>query len=81
MGIVFKGSFIVLAILFLPGPVSADEAGLITVLCARRDLQALREARDEITVRDVAAASGIKESKLRQLLKSNGRGVAQVNCG
>jgi hypothetical protein len=39
-------SFIVLAgLLFFPGPAPADEAGSIAALCARRDLQAVREAR------------------------------------
>jgi hypothetical protein len=62
--------FIVLAgLLFFPGPAPADEAESIAALCARRDLQALREAQQEMTVRDVAAATGIKESTLRQLLK------------
>ena len=68
------GSFIVLAILFFPGLSPADEAGPIAALCARRDLQALREAQEEMTVRDIAAATGIKESKLRQLLKTNSQG-------
>ena len=66
------GSFIVLAILFFPGPSPADEAGPIAALCARRDLQALREAQEEMTVRDIAAATGIKESKLRQLMAKEG---------
>jgi len=62
-------SFIVLAgLLFFPGPAPADEAS-IAALCARPGLQALREAQEEMTVRDTAAATGIKESTLRQLLK------------
>jgi hypothetical protein len=67
-------AFIVLAgLLFFPGPQPADEAGSIAALCARRDLQAVREARQEMTVRDTAAATGIKELKgqhaqLRRLL-------------
>jgi len=80
LGITFKGFFIALALLFFLGPASADEAGLIAALCARPDLQALREAQEEITVRDVAAASGIKESKVRQLVKANGQGGAWLNC-
>ena len=60
-------SFIVLAgLLFFPGPAPADEAA---ALCARRDLQALREAQEEMTVRDTAAATRLKESTLRQLLR------------
>ena len=43
--------------------------GTFAALCARRDLQALREAQEEMTVRDIAAATGIKDSALRQLLK------------
>jgi hypothetical protein len=80
LGIIFKGFFTVLALLFFLGPASADEAGLIAALCARPDLQALREAQEEITVRDLAAASGIKESKVRQLVKANGQGGAWLNC-
>ena len=69
-------SFVILAfgLLFFPGVAPATEAGPIAASCARRDLQALREAQEEITVRDIAAASGIKETKLRQLLKTNGQG-------
>ena len=63
-------SFIVLAgLLFFPGPAPANEAEPNAALCARRDLQALREAQAEMTVRDIAAATGIKETTLRQLLK------------
>ena len=63
-------SFIVLAgLLFFPGPAPAAEAESIAALCARRDLQGVREAQQEMTVRDTAAATGIKESMLRQLLK------------
>ena len=59
-------SFIALAgLFFFPGPAPAAE----TERCARRDLQALREAQEEMTVRDIAAATGIKDSALRQLLK------------
>jgi transcription initiation factor TFIIIB Brf1 subunit/transcription initiation factor TFIIB len=62
--------FIVLAgLLFFPGPAPAAETEPLAALCARRDLQALKEAQQEMTVRDVAAATGIKESTLRQLLK------------
>jgi hypothetical protein len=71
-------SFIVLAgLLFFPGPAPADEAGSIAALCARRDL---REARQEMTVRDTAAATGIKESTLRQLLKGLGK-EGEIRCG
>jgi predicted transcriptional regulator of viral defense system len=71
-------SFIVLAgLLFFPGPASADEAA---ALCARRDLQAVREAQQEMTVRDTAAATGIKESTLRQLLKGLGN-EGEIRCG
>jgi predicted transcriptional regulator of viral defense system len=70
-------SFIVLAgLLFFPGPAPADEAA---ALCARRDLQALREAQQEMTVRDTAAATGIKESTLRQLLKGLGK-EGEIKC-
>jgi hypothetical protein len=63
-------SFIVLTgLLFFPGPAPANEAEPTAALCARRGLQALREAQQEMTVRDIAAATGIKESTLRQLLK------------
>lgn len=74
-------SFIALiGLLFFPGPAPAAETEPIAALCARRDLQALREAHEEMTVRDIAAATGIKESALRQLLK----GVAkegEIRCG
>jgi hypothetical protein len=63
-------SFIVLAgLLLFPGPVPGAETESIAALCARPGLQALREAQEEMTVRDVAAATGINESTLRQLLK------------
>jgi hypothetical protein len=58
----------------------SDEAGSIAALCARRDLQAVREARQEMTVRDTAAATGIKESTLRQLLKGLGN-EGEIRCG
>ena len=62
--------FIVLAgLLLFPDPTPAAETESITALCARPGLQALREAQEEMTVRDTAAATGIKESTLRQLLK------------
>jgi hypothetical protein len=74
-------SFIALVgFLFFPGPAPAAETEPIAALCARRDLQALREAHEEMTVRDIAAATGIKESALRKLLK----GVAkewEIRCG
>jgi hypothetical protein len=74
-------SFIALAgLLFFPGPAPAAGTEPIAALCARSDLQALREAQKEMTVRDIAAATGIKESALRQLLK----GVAkegEMRCG
>jgi hypothetical protein len=74
-------SFIVLAgLLFFPGRAPADEAGSIAALCARRDLQAVREARQEMTVRYTAAATGIKESMLRQLLKGLGN-EGRIRCG
>jgi len=60
--------FIVLAgLLLFPGPAPAAETEPIAALCARPRL--LREAQEEMTVRDTAAATGIKESTLRQLLK------------
>jgi hypothetical protein len=61
-------SIILAGLLFFPVPAPADEADPIAALCARRDLQALREAQEETTVRDTAAAIGIKEITLRQLL-------------
>jgi hypothetical protein len=63
-------SFMVFAslLLFFRGPVSADETEPFAALCARRDLQALREAQQEMIVRDIAAATGIMESTLRKLL-------------
>ena len=74
-------SFIALAgLLFFPGPAPAAAAEPIASLCARRDLQVLREAQEEMTVRDIAAATGIKESAPHQLLK----GVAkegEIMCG
>ena len=74
-------SFIALAgLLFFPGPAPAAETEPIASLCARLNLQALREAQEEMTVRDIAAATGIEESALRQLLK----GVAkegEIMCG
>jgi hypothetical protein len=61
--------FIVLAgLLLFPDPTPAAEKP-ITALCARPGLQALREAQEEMTVRDTAAATGINERTLRQLLK------------
>jgi hypothetical protein len=72
--------FIVLAgLLLFPGPAAADEAGSIAALCARRDLRAVREAQQEMTVRDTAAATGIKESTLRQLLKGLGK-EGEIRC-
>jgi IclR-like helix-turn-helix domain-containing protein len=63
-------SFIVLAgLLLFPGPVPGAETESIAALCARPGLQALREAQEEMTVRDTAAATGINESTLHQLLK------------
>jgi hypothetical protein len=62
--------FIVLAgLLFFPGLTPAAETEPVAALCARPALQALRGAQEEMTVRDTAAATGIKESTLRQLLK------------
>ena len=49
-------------------------------LCARRDFQAAREVQQEMTVRDTAAATGIKESTLRQLLKDLGK-QGEIRCG
>src|SRR5262249_8653821 len=58
--------FIVLAgISFFPGPAPAAEREPLAALCARRDLRELKEAQQEMTVRDVAAATGINESTLR----------------
>jgi IclR helix-turn-helix domain len=62
-------SIILAGLLFFPVPAPAAEVEPITALCARPGLQALREAQEEMTVRDTAAATGIKESTLRQLLK------------
>jgi Helix-turn-helix domain len=77
----FLTSFMVLAgLLFFPGPAPANEVESIAALCARRDLQAVREARQEMTVRDTAAATGIKESTLRQLLKGLGN-EGEIRCG
>ena len=62
--------FIVLAGLLLfsdPTPAAATEP--IAAICARPGIQALREAQEEMTVRDTAAATGIKKSSLRQLLR------------
>ena len=62
--------FIVLAgLLLFPGPAPAGEREPVAALCARPGLQALRQAQEEMTVKDTAAAIGIKESTLRQLLK------------
>ena len=62
--------FIVLAgLLLFPGPTPAAEREPTAALCARPGLQVLREAQREMTVRDTAAATGIKESTLRQFLK------------
>jgi hypothetical protein len=73
-------SFIFLAgLLFFPGPAPANEAESIAALCARRELQAVRKAQQEMTVRDTAAATGIKESKLR-LLKDLGK-EGEIRCG
>jgi hypothetical protein len=49
-------------------------------LCARRDFQAIREAQQEMTVRDTAAATGIKESTLRQLQKGLSK-EGETRCG
>jgi uncharacterized protein YjiS (DUF1127 family) len=75
-------TFIVLAgLLFFPGPAPANEAESIAALCARRNLQALREAQEEMTVRDTAAATGIKESTLRQLLLKGLAKEGGIRCG
>jgi uncharacterized protein YjiS (DUF1127 family) len=75
-------TYIVLAgLLFFPGPAPADEAESIAALCARRNLQALREAQEEMTVRDTAAATGIKESTLRQLLLKGLAKEGGIRCG
>jgi len=76
-------SFMVLAslLLFFPGQVSADETEPFAALCARRDLQALREAQQEMTVRDIAAATGIMESTLRKLLLKGSAKEAGIRCG
>ena len=72
--------FIVLAgLLLFPGPTPAAETEPIAALCARPGLQALREAQEEMTVRDTAAATRIKESTLRQLLKSLGK-EGEIRC-
>ena len=74
-------SFIALAgLLFFPGPAPAAATEPIAALCARRDFQALREAQEEMTVRDIAAATGIKESALRQLLKEVAK-EGEIRCG
>jgi hypothetical protein len=62
-------SIILAGLLFFPVVAPAAETEPIAALCARRDLQAVREAQEEMTVRDTAAATGIKESTLRPLLK------------
>jgi hypothetical protein len=59
--------------------ISANELSTAE-LCARRDLQAIREAQQEMTVRDTAAATGIKESTLRQLLKGLDK-EGEIRCG
>ena len=62
--------FIVLAgLLLFPGLAPAGEREPTAALCARPGLQALRQAQEEMTVRDTAVATGIKESTLRQMLK------------
>jgi hypothetical protein len=62
--------FVVLAgVLLFSAPTLAAETEPIAALCARPGLQALREAQEEMTVRDTAAATGIKKSSLRQLLR------------
>ena len=72
--------FIVLVgLLLFPGPAPAAETKPIAALCARPGLQALREAQEEMTVRDIAAATGIKESTLRQLLKGLGK-EGEIRC-
>jgi hypothetical protein len=74
-------SFIFLAgLLFFPGPAPANEAESITALCARREFQAVGKAQQEMTVRDTAAATGIKESTLRLLLKGLGN-EGEIRCG
>jgi hypothetical protein len=72
--------FIVLAgLLLFPGLAPAAETEPIAALGARPGFQALREAQEEMTVRDTAAAIGIKESTLRQLLK--GLAKEERMCG
>jgi hypothetical protein len=72
--------FIVLAgFLLFSGPTPAAETEPIAALCARSGLQALRDSQEEMTVRDTAAATGIKESSLRQLLKGLPKGGRK--CG
>ena len=71
--------FIVLScLLFFPGPAPADAAEPIEALCARHGLQ-LRETQEEMTVRDIAAATGIKQSTLRQLLKGLAK-EGEIRC-
>src|SRR5262249_43272945 len=41
----------------------------VVALCARSGLHALQEAQEEMTVRDTAAATGVKESTLRHVLR------------
>jgi hypothetical protein len=74
-------SIILAGLLFFPVPAPADGAEPIAALCARRDLQALREAQEEMTVRDTAAATGIKEITLRQLLLKGLAREGGIRCG
>src|SRR5262245_64282987 len=72
--------FIVLAgLLLFPGLAPGAETEPIAALCARPGLQALREAKGEMTVRDTADALGMQESTLRQLLK--GLAKERRTCG
>jgi hypothetical protein len=74
--------FIVLAgLLLFPGLAPAAETEPIAALCARPGFQALREAQEEMTVRDTAAATGIKESTLRQLLLKRLAKEGGMKCG
>src|SRR5262245_28279690 len=62
------------------GTVMKDAPADETAALCGRDLQAVREAQQEMTVRDTAAATGIKESTLRQLLKGLAK-EGEIRCG
>ena len=67
-------SFIALAgLFFFPGPAPAAETERLRHYALGAIFKLSGRAQEEMTVRDIAAATGIKDSALRQLLKGVAR--------